>query len=200
MLTIGLTGGIGCGKSTAAAVFSELQVPVIDADAIAHQIVEPGQATLELLLERFGAELKQADGLLDRAALRELVFNDSDRRQELEAIMHPAIRKEMLRQRESIDADYCVLVIPLLVESGQQAICDRILALDCSESTQRERVLRRPGLSEPQFNAILQAQCSRPQRLAVADDVIINDSDDIDLLRQEIFRLHQQYIEMSKNA
>ncbi len=200
MLTIGLTGGIGCGKSMAATIFAELQVPVIDADTIAHQIVAPGQPILQQLFEQFGSELKQSDGSLDRAALRARVFSDSTSRKRLEAIMHPAIRAEMQRQLQSIDADYCILVIPLLLESGQQDMCDRILVLDCVQSTQRARVLQRPGLTEEQFNAIVQAQCSRQQRLDAADDIINNDSDDINSLRQQILALHRQYIKMSKNA
>jgi dephospho-CoA kinase len=200
MLTIGLTGGIGCGKSTAAAIFAELQVPVIDADTIAHQIVAPGQATLVQLLETFGSELQRADGSLDRDALRARVFSDRASRLQLEAIMHPAIRAEMQRQQQAINADYCILVIPLLLESEQQDICDRILVVDCTESTQRSRVMQRPGLSAAQFDAILQAQCSRQQRLATADDIISNDRDDINSLKQQILALHQQYVKMSKNA
>ena len=200
MLTIGLTGGIGCGKSTAAAMFAELQVPVIDADEIAHQIVAPGQAILQQLFDTFGSELKRADGSLDRDALRAQVFSDNAARKQLEAIMHPAIRTEMQRQQRSINAEYCVLVIPLLLESGQQDICDRVLVLDCTENTQRHRVLKRPGLTAAQFDAILQAQCSRQRRLAIADDIINNDRDDINSLRQQILALHQQYVKMSKNA
>ena len=200
MLTIGLTGGIGCGKSTAAAIFAELQVPVIDADAIAHQIVAPGQVILQQLFDTFGNDLKRADGSLDRDALRARVFSDNAARKQLEDIMHPAIRAEMQRQQRSMNADYCVLVIPLLLESGQQDICDRILVVDCLESTQRSRVMQRPGLTAEQFDAIMQSQCTRQQRLAIADDIINNNSDDINLLKQQILALHRQYVKMSKNA
>ena len=200
MLTIGLTGGIGCGKSTAAAIFAELQVPVIDADAIAHQIVAPGQVILQQLFDTFGNDLKRADGSLDRDALRARVFSDNAARKQLEDIMHPAIRTEMQRQQRSVNAEYCVLVIPLLLESGQQDICDRILVVDCLESTQRSRVMQRPGLTAEQFDAIMQSQCTRQQRLAIADDIINNNSDDINLLKQQILALHRQYVKMSKNA
>lgn len=200
MLTIGLTGGIGCGKSTAAMLFEACQVPVIDADIIAHTIVEPGQPTLEIIFDTFGSDIKLADGTLDRDALRSRVFVNQTERQQLEAIMHPVIRKTMQDQAQSLDTPYCILVIPLLLETGQQDSCDRILILDCSEETQQRRVLQRPGLTLAQFQAILKAQCTRAQRLAAADDILYNDMDDIDALKQQILALHQQYLKMSKNA
>jgi len=200
MLTIGLTGGIGCGKSTAAMLFEECQAPVIDADIIAHTIVEPGQPTLDMLVDSFGSDILHADGSLDRDALRLRVFANQAERQQLEAIMHPVIRKTMQDQAQSLDAPYCILVIPLLLETGQQDSCNRILVIDCSEETQQRRVLQRPGLTLAQFKSILKVQCTRAQRLAAADDIINNDVDDIHKLKQQILALHQQYIKMSKNA
>ncbi len=200
MLTIGLTGGIGCGKSTAAMLFEECQVPVIDADVIAHDVVKLGETTLDILFKTFGSDIKLADGSLDRDALRSRVFANEAERKQLETIMHPVIREEMQKQVQSLAAPYCVLVIPLLLETGQQDSYDRILVIDCSEETQQRRVLQRPGLTPEQFQSILKTQCSRAQRLAAADDILYNDTDDIQALKQQILALHQQYIKMSKNA
>jgi len=200
MLTIGLTGGIGSGKSTATALFSELSVPVIDADIIAHNITEPGETTLDTLFEQFGSDIKRSDGSLDRAKLREQVFNNAAECKKLEAIMHPVIRSEMQRQIQAIDAPYCILVIPLLLETAQQDDFDRILVVDCTEETQRRRVLKRSGITPQQLEAILDVQCKRDQRLAAADDILYNDDDDINSLKQQILVLHQQYVKMSKNA
>jgi len=200
MLIIGLTGGIGSGKSTATDLFRELHIPVIDTDTISHQLVEPGQPLLESLFNMFGNDLRLADGALDRATLRRRVFADETLRKQLESLMHPAIREEMMKQVKAISSDYCILAIPLLIESGQESICDRILVLDCSVETQQRRVMQRPDLTTEQFEAIIKSQCSRQQRLSKADDIIYNDSDDIAALREQVLVLHQQYMDLSKNA
>lgn len=200
MLIIGLTGGIGSGKSTATDLFRALNVPVIDTDTIAHQLVEPGQPLLESVFDSFGNDLRLTNGSLDRATLRRRVFADETLRKQLESLMHPAVRTEMMRQVKAIKSDYCILVIPLLIESGQESACDRILVLDCSEETQQRRVMQRPGLTIEQFNAIIKSQCSRQQRLSKADDIIYNDKDDIAALKEQVLVLHQQYMDLSKNA
>lgn len=199
MLKIGLTGGIGCGKSTATKLFREWLVPVIDADSISHQLVEVGQPLLETLFNQFGHELKQDDGSLDRATLRQQVFADKTLRKQLEALMHPAIRQEMMAQANTLNSVYCILVIPLLIESGMQSQCDRILVVDCSHATQQRRVTSRPGLSIKQFQAIIKSQCSRHERLSKADDIIYNENDDMSAIKEQIQILHQRYLDLSKN-
>ena len=198
MITIGLTGGIGSGKSTAANLFHELGVPIIDADEIGHQTTEPGQPVLESIFEQFGPDIKQDDGLLNRTALRELVFKNPVKRQQLEDILHPVIRKNMQTQRQKLNTDYCIMVIPLLLETRQQTLVDRILVVDCPVEKQRERALKRSGLSSEQLQGILAAQASRTTRLAAADDILHNENDDISYLRQQITELHNKYIQLSQ--
>jgi dephospho-CoA kinase len=196
MLKVGLTGGIGSGKSTVADLFSGLGVPVIDTDRLAREVVEPGQPGLVGIVEAFGGGMLRADGRLDRAALREYVFEEPERRRRLEAILHPLIRREMLARVDELDAPYCILVIPLLVESGQTGVVDRVLVVDTSEENQRQRVRRRDGLSEARIDSIMAAQVSRTQRLAHADDVIGND-DGLAPLRRQVERLHRLYLELA---
>lgn len=200
MLTIGLTGGIGSGKSTTTDLFRELDVPVIDTDAIAHHLVEPGQALLEPVFQQFGRDLQRDDGSLNRDLLRERVFADETLRKQLESLMHPAIREEIMKQLDAIKADYCIIAVPLLVETGHTTDYDRILVVDCSEATQQRRVLQRQGLTNSQFQAIIKSQCTRQQRLSKADDIIYNDSDDVAVLKKQVLILHQQYLDLSKNA
>lgn len=193
MISIGLTGGIGSGKSTAAGLFHDLGVTIIDADEIAHRITQPGQVTLEAIFMQFGEDLKLEDGSLDRNALRRLVFNNPGKRQQLESITHPLIRDAMQQQRRQLTEPYCIMVIPLLLEKQQQDLVDRVLVIDCTIDKQRQRVLKRPGLDEKQFLNILDAQVSREMRLAAADDILHNENNDITLLKQQITDLHERY-------
>jgi len=197
MLVIGLTGGIASGKSTACACFESLGIPVIDADIIARQLVQPGQAALQQITQRFGNTILTTTGELNRAALRDIVFNDSTARLDLEAILHPLIRAEMQQQIDSIDAPYCVLAIPLLIETGQSDLVDRILVIDTDKDLQQQRLQQRDNLDDRAINAIMQAQVSRDQRLAAADDIVTNNGT-VAALQTRLQRLHQRYLQLSQ--
>jgi len=181
MRVVGLTGGIGSGKSLVAARFADLGVPVIDTDLIARELVMPGTPALARIAERFGEAILQADGSLDRGALGRRVFDDPQARHWLEQLLHPLIRDTVSERIAGIDAPYCLVVIPLLVETGRWAVLDRVLVVDVPEQTQLRRTMARDGLDEARVRAILAAQCSRDARLSAADDVIVNDGDPADL-------------------
>ena len=176
-LRIGLTGGIASGKSTVAELFGARGIPVIDTDKIARQIVAPGRPAHRQVAEAFGSEVLDDNGALDRRRLRGLVFADPVQRRRLEAILHPAILEEMARQSEKAGGPYQILVIPLLIETAGESDIDRILVVDSPVELQIRRLLARDAENEPQARAMIAAQASREQRLAVADDVIVNDSD-----------------------
>lgn len=197
MLNIGLTGGIGSGKSAVCALFSELDVPVIDADVIARQVVQPGQPALVQVRSAFGKQILTADGQLDRPRLRALIFADPVKRKQLEAILHPAIRQAMLDQAADLQAPYCIFAIPLLIETKQTGMMDRILVVDAPEPLRRERLKQRDGLDEPQIDAVFAAQLDHETRLAHADDIIHNDSDPAHL-RAQVIDLHCRYSELAK--
>jgi dephospho-CoA kinase len=196
-LRIGLTGGIASGKSTVERRLAELAVPVIDADESARAVVAPGQPGLAAVVARFGSGVLKPDGALDRAALRELIFHDPERRRELEAILHPLIRADMEHRALDAVGPYVVLSIPLLVESGSaHERVDRILVVDADEAQRLERLMRRDSVSEQQGRAMLAAQASREDRLNAADDVLVN-SGSVAELRQAVDRLHQRYLELA---
>lgn len=193
LLIIGLTGGIGSGKSAAARHFEELGAEVIDTDAISHALTAAGGPAIPALRQRFGDNVAGADGALDRSALRQRVFADAAERTALEAILHPMIRAEVARRLADTRRPYAIVVVPLLVESGAyRTLCRRIAVVDCSEATQLERTMRRSQLSEEQVGAIMRAQATRSQRLAVADDVILNEGS-LEDLRSQVRRLHEEY-------
>lgn len=196
MLRIGLTGGIGCGKSSVSAIFRELGAAIVDSDVIARQIVHPGSEALTEITRRFGSEVLNRDGSLDRARMRKLVFHDANKRQELEALLHPLIRQEMLRQIAALDCTYVIVAIPLLLEKGWQELLDRILVVDCSEEQQLERSGSRDGSTADTIRRIINSQIGRRERLAAADDIIDN-SGSIDSLRPQIEALHKRYLEMA---
>jgi len=197
MLKLGLTGGIGSGKSSAARMFSERGVPVIDTDVIAHQLTAAGGAALPAIRAAFGAEVLHADGALERSAMRRRVFSDVAERRKLEAILHPLIRQSVEQQLARLSSPYVLVVIPLLVESGDyRDLLDHVLVVDSSEARQVERVRARSGLSPDDTNAIIAAQASREQRLATADEVLDNNGSLADL-RDQIDRLHQKYLAIS---
>ena len=189
---VGLTGGVGSGKSTVADLFAGQGAEVIDTDQIAHQLTGIGQPAVHRIAKRFGAEVFTADGLLDRSRLRALVFSDTVARKDLEAILHPLIRREVIRRISASKAPYTVLVIPLLVETGSYELVNRVLVVDCSEERQIERVMRRNGLPREQVLAIMSAQASRQQRLARADDCVHNDQG-IEMLPPQVQVLHRRY-------
>lgn len=193
---VGLTGGIGSGKTAVSDRFHALGIAVVDGDVASRAVLAPGEPALAAIAERFGQALIQHDGRLDRAALRRRVFADPDERRWLERLTHP-LMADWLRQRlNEADSPYALLVNPLLVESGQAARCDRVLVVDVPESLQVERTLARDGGDESQVRAIIAAQASREQRLAAADDVIVNDRDTAHL-DVEVARLHEQYLELA---
>lgn len=195
-LRIGLTGGIASGKSTVEQRFTELGIPVINADDSSRAVVARGQPGLAAVTARFGSGVLTAEGELDRRALRSLIFSDEARRKELEAILHPLIRADMLRRAEQAAGPYVVLSIPLLVESNARGRVDRILVVDADESLQLARLMSRDGVSEAEARATLAAQASRAARLAAADDVIVN-SGTVAELRQAVDRLHRRYLELA---
>lgn len=196
MLKIGLTGGIASGKSAAAEVFAGLGVPVIDTDVIARELVAPGSEALAEIVRAFGPEMLTPAGGLDRARLRRRVFADAEARARLEAILHPRIRAALLARLETLDAPYVVVVIPLLVEAGWQDLVDRVLVIDAPETLQRERVMRRDGLSAAEADAMLAAQADRATRCAAADDRVVNDGN-LDDLRADIENLHGHYLALA---
>jgi dephospho-CoA kinase len=194
---VGLTGGIGSGKSAAASLFEELGAAVVDTDAIAHELTAPGGAAIESIRNAFGDEVIDARGALDRAAVRRQVFADASAKARLEAILHPMIRAEADRRSAAARAPYVVLVVPLLVESGgYRSRVRRVAVVDCPEEVQVARVMTRSGLSAEEARAIMAAQVSREQRLAVADDVIDNGGD-LAALRPQVEALHRRYLEMA---
>jgi dephospho-CoA kinase len=197
MFTVGLTGGIGSGKSTVADLFAALGTPVIDTDLIAHQLTAPGGAALDAIRAAFSEAVIQADGSLDRAALRRLVFEDAAARRKLEAILHPRIRRAVEERLAYLDAPYVVIVIPLLVETGgYRELLNRVLVVDCPEALQVSRVKARNGLVHDEILAILAVQASRAERLAAANDVIVNTTS-LGALRDEVAALHQRYLTLA---
>jgi dephospho-CoA kinase len=196
---VGLTGGIASGKSTVAALFAALGVPIIDTDVIAREVVAPGSALLGLIAERLGPGVLAEDGSLNRSRVRDLVFSDSTARAVLESLTHPAIRAEMERQADAATAAYSMLAIALLVEKGSKSVVDRILVVDCDEDLQIRRLQARDGSTLDQARAILAAQATRQARLAVADDVIRNDGD-LHALRDQVAKLHTHYLELASTV
>jgi dephospho-CoA kinase len=195
-LVVGLTGGIGSGKSTVAEGFAALGVPVIDADQLARELVEPGQPALEEIIAVFGVNCTDGDGKLDRDYMRRQIFADATHKRQLEAILHPKIRQRIMSLLAAIDTPYCIVVIPLLLETGQTDLVDRILVIDTPEKEQLKRVAARDGLTHNAVMAIMATQSDRSTRLNAADDVIINDTD-LDSLTGRIQELHQLYMELS---
>jgi dephospho-CoA kinase len=173
---VGLTGGIASGKSTVAELFADLGIPVIDTDVIAKDLAQPGMPALAEIRERFGDKVIDSSGKLDRGAMRGIIFVNDDARHDLEAILHPRIGAEVLRQSDLANGPYQIIVIPLLVKSSLMQHLDRVLVVDCSEDEQVRRLMRRDKETAAQAKRILAAQSSRDERLAIADDVIRNDT------------------------
>lgn len=195
--TVGLTGGIGSGKSAVAGWFAKLGATVVDTDEIAHELTRPGGEAIAALRAAFGAGAIAPDGSLDRARMRRLAFADAQARKRLEAILHPLIRAESNRRVERARSPYAILVIPLLVESGvDRSRTARVLVVDCPETLQVERVMRRSDLPETEVRAILASQATRDQRLAAADDVIDN-SGALEALEGQVSRLNEKYLTLA---
>lgn len=193
---LGLTGGIGSGKSAAAERFAELGVHVVDADQASRWVVEPGRPALAEIARHFGPGVLQADGTLDRAALRRLIFEDAGQRRWLEGLLHPLIATEIAQALARGTSPYAVFVSPLMVESGQYRLAQRLLVIDVPQALQIERTLRRDNTSLEQVQAILKAQATREERLRHADDVLVNDRD-LGALRAEVERLHDFYLTLT---
>ena len=191
-LRVGLTGGIGSGKSTVKACFDELGVPTIDADEISHRITKPGQAAFNEVVALFGEQSLDDTGNLDRRRLRELVFNEPALKKRLEAIIHPRVRAEIHAFTRQVDYPYCVICIPLLLETGAQTTVDRVLVVDAPEELQVARVSLRDNAEEQQTRSIIRSQVGREQRLHAAHDIIVNDGN-INDLRTRVESLHEKY-------
>lgn len=196
MLRIGLTGGVASGKSTVAELFAARGVTVLDTDRIAREVVEPGRPALAALVQALGGDILARDGRLDRALLRRRIFADAEARRTVEDILHPAILEELGRQSVAAPGPYQVLVIPLLVEGDRAGLFDRVLVVDCPEELQVERLMSRDGETREGALGMLAAQASRRERLAAADDVIVNDGPAGDLERQ-VALLDRKYREMA---
>ncbi|WP_027148920.1 dephospho-CoA kinase [Methylobacter tundripaludum] len=196
MLKVGLTGGIGCGKSTVAEIFADLNIPVLDADQIAHSLVEKGQPALTRIQQEFGASILNPDGSLNRRHLREIVFSDLKQKQKLESILHPLIYKTLQAELEPLIAPYCIISIPLLFETDMTHLVDRILVIDCPVETQIERVKIRDNLTIERIQSIIDNQVSRAYRIAKADDLIDNSTTDYRLAEQ-VKKLHNLYLSLS---
>jgi dephospho-CoA kinase len=194
-LTIGLTGGVASGKSHVAALFERLGTPVLDADQVSRDVVAPPSPVLQRIAERFGADILQGDGTLDRPRLRAIVFADGPARRDLEAITHPAIRERIAAWLGSQHGPYCILANAILIESGMAALVDRVLVVDAAEEVQLARLQRRDGMELAAGQRMLAAQTSRSRRLARADDVIDNADDQVDL-RPAVARLHRLYLQL----
>lgn len=195
-LRIALTGGVASGKTTVSDLFAAHGVPVLDADVIAREVVAPDTALRAQLFERFGAGIRRADGELDRAALRRMVFADPALRRELEALLHPAVRSRTEQLALQVHGPYQLHVVPLLVETHATHHYDRVLVVDCPENLQWLRLRARDGMSEAEARAMLAAQASRVARLGVADDLIVND-DDLAALSARVATLHAQYLTLA---
>jgi dephospho-CoA kinase len=198
VLIVGVTGGIASGKSTVAQAFAALGVPWVDADDVAREVVEPGEPALAEIAERYGERVLQADGSLNRRALREIVFADESERRWLESVTHPRIRQRIVAHLERLQAEgapYVLLVSPLLFESGQSEMADRCLVIDVPESLQIARTASRDDVDDAQARAIVAAQMQRRERLARADDVIDNTGSEADLAAQ-VAELDRRYREM----
>ncbi|MCR9105878.1 MAG: dephospho-CoA kinase [Gammaproteobacteria bacterium] len=191
-LVVGITGGIGSGKSAVTARFEALGITVVDADLAARVVVEPGKPALAAIAEHFGADMLNDDGSLDRAALRARVFADDDERRWLEALTHPLIGEEILNQIAASTSVYTILASPLLLETSQKALTDIVAVVDVPETVQLERTMARDDNDEAQVRRIMAAQMSRAQRLALADTVIDN-SGSLEALDEQVQRLHAQW-------
>ena len=199
MFVVGITGGIGSGKSAVSDRFKHLGIKVVDADIASREVVKPGEPALASIRDHFGAKVIQADGALDRAQLRALVFANPDERKWLERLLHPQINAYLERELASAQSPYAILVSPLLMETGQSRFAHRILVVDVPEQVQLERTMARDSNDEAQVKAIMAAQTSRAARLAKADDVITNDAG-FEALDAAVAELHQRYLDLARQA
>lgn len=195
-LKVGLTGGIGSGKSAAADMFAELGVPVVDADLIAREVVEPGEPALEQIAQHFGKSVIQSGGGLDRRALRERVFADPSEREWLEQLLHPLINERIRDRLDAFDTPYVMLVSPLLIESGQARLVDPVIVVDVDEQTQVERTITRDEVTIDQAKRIIASQCSRVERTQRAE-YLLDNGGSLEHLREQVEYLHRQLIKLA---
>ena len=195
MLKIGVTGGIGCGKSAVTDYLSGKGIVIADADQAAKVIVEPGQPALKTIVNHFGSQILLDDDTLNRRALRDIIFNDPEQRRWLEQLTHPLVIERLRQELAVAQSPYVILVAPLLLEANLKGIVDRVLVIDTDPEQQIARTMARDGVSRTQVESILQAQASRAQRLSMADDIIDN-SGSLDALHQQLDALHQRYLAM----
>lgn len=193
---IGVTGGIGSGKTAATDAFIALGINVVDADLMSREVVKPGKPALAAIAEHFGQNILQADGWLDRKALREVIFHDASEKKWLESLLHPLIRQEIITRLQSSESPYTLLSSPLLLETDQHKLCNRVLLIDAPEALQLQRTLERDHSSADTVRAIMASQFSRQQRLDMADDVIVNDTD-LASLHNAVLTMHEKYLELS---
>jgi dephospho-CoA kinase len=198
-LIVGLTGGIASGKSFVASMFAKLGTPLVDTDVVAREVVAPGEPGLGAVLAEFGPRVLRGTGELDRAALRSIVFADEARRRKLEALLHPLIRARTLAKLAEIEAPYALVAVPLLVETDFAALVDRVLVVDCPESTQLERLIKRDAIPRTEALAMVRAQADRAIRLKAAHDVIDN-SGTVDATRRQVEQLHRRYLEIAAST
>lgn len=196
MLAVGLTGGIGSGKTAVSDAFAHRGVPVIDTDVLARELVGPGEPALTEIVNLFGPACLDATGALDRGYMRQTVFADTALRRRLEAILHPRIHRAVRERLAALEAPYGLVVVPLLLEAGMADLFQRILVVDAPEALQVERVMRRDGVDSLQAQRMVAAQASRAQRLALADDVIEN-SGDLAELDTQVEALHRKYLALA---
>jgi dephospho-CoA kinase len=196
MLKIGLTGGIGCGKSTVTKIFEQLKTPVIDADEIAHQLVAIGQPALAQIQQEYGSDVLNPDGSLNRKLLRELIFSDCRQKQKLEAILHPLVYQSIQAKLKQLNTPYCIICIPLLFETNMAYLVDRVLVVDCPVETQIERLQKRDNMTIERIQSIIDSQVSRDVRKAQANDLIDNSKTD-DRLAEDVKKLHNFYLSLS---
>ncbi|MDT3337105.1 dephospho-CoA kinase [Shewanella sp. SP1S1-7] len=193
---VGLTGGIGSGKTTVANLFAAEGITLVDADIIAREVVAPGSKGLEAIVTHFGTEILTPEGELDRAKLRQRIFSHPEEREWLNQLLHPMIRQEMLAQVEKATSAYVIMVVPLLFENGLDRLVNRTLVVDISPELQINRTVKRDNVDASQVNNIISSQCSRSEKLARADDIIDNQGE-ISTLKREVLALHQRYLQLS---
>lgn len=193
---VGLTGGIGSGKTTVANIFAEHGIVLVDADIVAREVVAPGQPALAAIASHFGQQILTADGQLNRPALRSLVFSDANAKAWLDQLLHPLIRQQLLQQLQQAQSPYVLLVAPLLIENGLTAVVDQLLVVDVDPQLQLQRTVQRDQVSSHQVAAIMASQCQRSKRLQLADQIISNETD-VAALTGKVASLHQLYLDMA---
>ena len=198
-MIIGLTGGIGSGKSAAAALFKDIGVDLIDADDLARDSLSINSEGYKLFIEEFGDKYLDENKNINRELIRKLIFNDSDAKSKLENIIHPIVRSGIETFIKNTKSDYCIIVVPLIFETNSSKIYDRILVIDCDVDVQISRTSKRDNQTKSDIENIINKQATREQRLSIADDVIVNNGS-LDLLRNEVLKIHKKYLEIIKNG